>query len=720
MDYGNSDKVKPAEIVSNVNDIMEGEDLDECVDQGPCQDPGGVTAPAPEKKFTVGQILVARWSEDNVWYRAKILEVTGQGSIQVVFTDYGNEAKVEEKNIVLCGADIPAEEEDFVDEFVEGFKSSTEAAKDQKAPEEKKEEAVKKVENQGVKPEEAKEPSKENQPGDQIKEAPGEILTVSSTGDTLPPQFAVGDLVVARWSTVDEDGVDGDDVWYNGRVEGVSEQGYRVLFVDYGNLSLVERKNLVKTPHDIPKGDLIDELVETTVQEAKKEKEAVAAEPAVTPAAGGDFSADTECFAKWTEDEVWYNAKVEKVLQDGTFQVLFLDYGNSEVAPRSNILLNWAEIPKGDEIDENVIEPSTNTLSKDIGTSEPPPAETTRVVNISSEPPREIPEVCKKLEKPELVAGQICLAKWDDDEVWYRAKVTKTSGPKVEVVFSDYGNSAILLRERIVLRYQDIPAKDVAEEMIDDNVIEYSTNEDVTSKNPPAETSNISSEPPKEIPLVSKKLEKPELVAGQICLAKWDDDEVWYRAKVTKTSEANVEVVFSDYGNSAILVRERIVLSYRDIPAKDVAEEMIDENVEVKLEVESAVKAGKSVVVEGKKEIVVLPTTPSPSPPEVVSEKAVKAVAERSFKWSVGDKCVARWGEDQVTNILFGFENVPNLKVFSPRFGTEESSPPSVRTTPAPPSHLWTMVTRTGSSSRTSSPPVPRSLQARRTSSTKM
>ena len=618
MDYGNSDKVKPAEIVSNVNDIMEGEDLDECVDQGPCQDPGGVTAPAPEKKFTVGQILVARWSEDNVWYRAKILEVTGQGSIQVVFTDYGNEAKVEEKNIVLCGADIPAEEEDFVDEFVEGFKSSTEAAKDQKAPEEKKEEAVKKVENQGVKPEEAKEPSKENQPGDQIKEAPGEILTVSLTGDTLPPQFAVGDLVVARWSTVDEDGVDGDDVWYNGRVEGVSEQGYRVLFVDYGNLSLVERKNLVKTPHDIPKGDLIDELVETTVQEAKKEKEAVAAEPAVTPAAGGDFSVDTECFAKWTEDEVWYNAKVEKVLQDGTFQVLFLDYGNSEVAPRSNILLNWAEIPKGDEIDENVIEPSTNTLSKDIGTSEPPPAETTRVVNISSEPPREIPEVCKKLEEPELVAGQICLA-------------------------------------------------------------------------------------------------------------KWDDDEVWYRAKVTKTSEANVEVVFSDYGNSAILVRERIVLSYRDIPAKDVAEEMIDENVEVKLEVESAVKAGKSVVVEGKsvvvegkKEIVVLPTTPSPSPPEVVSEKAVKAVAERSFKWSVGDKCVARWGEDQVTNILFGFEYVPNLKVFSPRFGTEESSPLSVRTTPAPPSHLWTMVTRTGSSSRTSSPPVPRSLQARRTSSTKM
>ena len=73
--------------------------------------------PEKKKKLEVGQLVVARWSEDKVWYRAKILKL-GQGSLQVVFTDYGNEEKVEEQNIVLCGADIPAEEEDFVHEFV--------------------------------------------------------------------------------------------------------------------------------------------------------------------------------------------------------------------------------------------------------------------------------------------------------------------------------------------------------------------------------------------------------------------------------------------------------------------------------------------------------------------------------------------------------------------------------------------------------------------------
>ena len=99
--------VRPGEIVVAVKNIPEGEKRDECVDPGPDEAP-------PERKLEVevGQLVIARWSEDKVWYRAKVLEVL-QGSLQVVFTDYGNEEKVEEKNIVLCGADIP--QEDFVD-----------------------------------------------------------------------------------------------------------------------------------------------------------------------------------------------------------------------------------------------------------------------------------------------------------------------------------------------------------------------------------------------------------------------------------------------------------------------------------------------------------------------------------------------------------------------------------------------------------------------------
>ena len=52
-------------------------------------------------------MVVAHWPEDNVGYRAKILEV-GTGTILVAFSDYGNEVQVEENNIVMCGDDIPA------------------------------------------------------------------------------------------------------------------------------------------------------------------------------------------------------------------------------------------------------------------------------------------------------------------------------------------------------------------------------------------------------------------------------------------------------------------------------------------------------------------------------------------------------------------------------------------------------------------------------------
>ena len=67
LDYGNTDKVWPGEIVAAVKDIPEGEALDKCVDMGPSQ----------------------------------------------IFKDSGKEARVEKQNIVLCGADIPAGEEVF-------------------------------------------------------------------------------------------------------------------------------------------------------------------------------------------------------------------------------------------------------------------------------------------------------------------------------------------------------------------------------------------------------------------------------------------------------------------------------------------------------------------------------------------------------------------------------------------------------------------------------
>ena len=597
QDYGNTDKVRPEHIVVAATDIPEGDEIDECVDPGPAEVP-------PEKKMVeVGQFLIARWSEDNVWYRAKVLEV-GQGSLQVLFTDYGNEEKVDEKNIVLCGADIPAEEEDFVDENVEGFKGSAEAEEKEKVPKAKEEKTVQKEEDKGMKHEEAKKPSQE----DESKESSGEIPQAPKK-ETAPPPPQVGDSVVAKWSAVDEDGVDGDDVWYKARIEGVSDQGYRVLFVDYGNFCLVGKQKIVKLPEDIPKGDLIDDLVEIPVKEVKKGKEIATAEPDKTTTVGGELSVDTECLAKWTEDDVWYNAKIEKVLENGTYQVLFLDHGNSDVAPRSNIVLHFEEIPDEEEVDEYVIEPSTNTPSKDVEISKNPLAETSGDSKISPELPREISESSQKPEKIALVAEQTCLAKWDDDNVWYRAKVTKTSEATVEVVFIDYGNSAILARERIVLSYQDIPAEDVAQEMVDENVEAPSSEEILArpiapSPSPQEEVKAVVSESP-----VEEKSDQCQWSVHDKCVARWGEDQCWYRGVIIALGQdkTSASVRFVDYDNEDKVNLQDIVVSSSQIPPGQ--EDFIDENVGV----EPAVSAAEVMVL--KKEEKETRSEPSPSLP---------------------------------------------------------------------------------------------------------
>ena len=61
----------------------------------------------------------------------------------------------------------------------------------------------------------------------------------------------------------------------------------------------------------------------------------------------------TACFARWSEDDVWYNAVVEKVLLDSVL-VTFNDYGNSDEVAMTNVLTELSNLPIEALIDENV------------------------------------------------------------------------------------------------------------------------------------------------------------------------------------------------------------------------------------------------------------------------------------------------------------------------------------------------------------------------------
>jgi len=57
-------------------------------------------------KYFVGDQVVARWSEDLVWYNAQVLEVL-QGKLRLLFSDYMNVDVVEEVYIEKNPQDIP-------------------------------------------------------------------------------------------------------------------------------------------------------------------------------------------------------------------------------------------------------------------------------------------------------------------------------------------------------------------------------------------------------------------------------------------------------------------------------------------------------------------------------------------------------------------------------------------------------------------------------------
>ena len=69
--------------------------------------------------------------------------------------------------------------------------------------------------------------------------------------------------------------------------------------------------------------------------------------------------------AKWTEDKVWYRARVEKV-EGKLAEVTSLDYGNKELVSKCHVVKTVLNIPVGEDIDE-VVKHGIDAIGLDIG-----------------------------------------------------------------------------------------------------------------------------------------------------------------------------------------------------------------------------------------------------------------------------------------------------------------------------------------------------------------
>merc|ERR1719318_224565 len=287
LDYGNTETVTTANIVKTRSHIPAGEEIDEFVEE--LEEKVKLNATIG---FTTGDFVIAKWNEDEVWYNAKIYEV-GAEMVGVTFIDYGNEDEVNIDNIVKLQSEIPMGDE--IDEYVMEV--------DNKSPEsEKVEEGVKKY------------------------------------------VFQVGDDVVAKWSE--------DSVWYNAKVEAVNGDEYSVLFTDYGNSASAKHAEVLKSAVDIPTAEIVDECVKVTTAEDIPAAETVdecvegmattesilVAETVEVTNPSPAVTVGSECIACWSEDSVWYNARVDGVEEGGQYHVTFTDYGNTDIVTKDRIV----------------------------------------------------------------------------------------------------------------------------------------------------------------------------------------------------------------------------------------------------------------------------------------------------------------------------------------------------------------------------------------------
>lgn len=236
-----------------------------------------------------------------------------------------------------------------------------------------------------------------------------------------------------------------------------------------------------------------------------------------------DVKEDLLCVAKYPEDEQWYRARVISHDNNGDTQVIYIDYGNSAVS---------TEIRAIPEDLANI-----SPLSRKCCLQLPPQ------IKEWSEPAHE--------EFVKLAA---------DGATIFLLDVLKDEETSLVKLTLDGQNVADILAS---MCEQHVP---VIEERLPPLGEENSPNVVVSHINSPDEFWIQAESSISELEVMSDRLRDAEsflalnnLDIGTICAAPYPEDGCWYRAKIIARCETGTEVLYMDYGNSAITEELRIL-----------------------------------------------------------------------------------------------------------------------------------------------------------------
>jgi len=156
-------------------------------------------------------------------------------------------------------------------------------------------------------------------------------------------------------------------------------------------------------------------------------------------------------------------------------------------------------------------------------------------INTENETVMEKVDVKGESDASKFIVGNLCIAKWSSeggDNCWYRARIESQDGEWNNVVFLDYGNSALVNADSLLDSADRIPAEE--HEMVDLGVWEGA---------------------------VSGKW-----VVGEPCLVRWTEDNIWYNGVVSAVLPGGCRVQFTDHQGCTEEGEDRVLKPGSEIP----------------------------------------------------------------------------------------------------------------------------------------------------------
>ena len=444
--------VGPSEIYCQ---LLENTDsLDEVMAELELSVPDQVTSPDP------GSYCVARYYEDEAWYRAKVLETHENNTVTIQFVDYGNIETVNISEVTPLKvelASLPAQaikcslkqnvisKNDFTSFDITWVVNATTAIFSSTAQ-------------------------------DQL-----EVILLDKSGNDVSKSFPVGGaLASAAFSTLPK--------------RAPLESGSSVSVVT----SYVESDDIFYCQLEAWLSE-IDEL-QGQLEEYSSGAGLLSSQ---------SLQPNNYVIAEYSEDCLWYRAKILEVNSDSSVMVFFVDYGNKEVVTKmaampESVLLkppfaiechlkNKTDLPTPDDSifvidilevsnDRYIVQSHTAGEKEDVKSLEQAPiVSPTHVVTETrplctesltlntpckvvvshvegatmffvqkSETSSDLDELMDKMvdhysnEPPVTIIpskGVICVALFGDDGSWYRARVMSSTDDKVTLFYLDYGNT---------------------------------------------------------------------------------------------------------------------------------------------------------------------------------------------------------------------------------------------------------------------------------------